>query len=83
MSIESARAYVERMREDEEFRQRVEKATESEEKKKIILEAGLDFTQEELKQAAEEIPLSDDELETVAGGYGWVKDHGKGGGCSG
>ena len=68
MSLESARAYIEKMREDGGFREKVKGASSPEEKGKMIQEAGFEFTQEELKQAAEEIPLSDDELESVAGG---------------
>ena len=42
------------------------KLTKTEDRKKFITDAGFDFTDDELKQAREEI--SDEELNAVAGG---------------
>ncbi len=65
MSLESARAFVDRFKKDEEFRQSLQDADQ--EKVRAILEAeGFEFTEEEYDTARSE--LSDEELDAVAGG---------------
>jgi predicted ribosomally synthesized peptide with nif11-like leader len=66
MSIESAKAYVERVKTDEEFARRVSEAASREERAEIARSEGFDFTPEELKTEIGE--LSEEELEAVAGG---------------
>ena len=82
MSVESAKAILEKIKNDSEFGAQLE--AESDETKRIqfMKDAGFDFTKEEFKQAAKEMAaaagisdeLSDDELEAVAGGSSavWV-----------
>ena len=66
MSKESAREFVERIRNDEEFRKRVAGASSREERAEIAKSEGFDFAPEELKSVTAE--LSVEELEAVAGG---------------
>jgi len=48
MSIESARAFVERMKTDGEFRNRIAEAESREVRARILKYEGFDFTDEEL-----------------------------------
>lgn len=66
MSIESAKAYVEKFKADGEFAKKVMACKDKEERKAFVKEAGFDFTAEEIKQVGTE--LSDSELDAVAGG---------------
>ncbi len=66
MSVESAKAFIERMKTDEEFSEKVKGCKDAEERMACVKEAGFDFTNEELKEVSEN--LSDDELDGVAGG---------------
>lgn len=66
MSIESAKAFIERMKTDEEFRNRVTKAETAEARKAIVEAEGFDFTKDEIEKVR--IELSDDELDLVTGG---------------
>ena len=80
MSIESAKLFYTRVSSDEEFRNQLEQAT-TEERNRILQEAGYGFTTEEWETAKEqilsasdsdEIELSDAELAEVSGGIGYV-----------
>jgi len=56
MSMESAKSYIERMREDEAFRNAVNALSEDEEKSWTFLKAqGYDFTMQDFRQAQEKI----------------------------
>ena len=66
MSIESAKAFLERMKNDEEFRNSVEEIGTAEERLEYVKKAGFDFTMEEIATLKEE--LSDIELDGVAAG---------------
>lgn len=66
MSLESAKAYVERVTADEEFARRVSEAPTPEERAAIAKAEGFDFTPEELENATHH--LSDEELEAASGG---------------
>ena len=75
MSLENAKKFIKQAMEDETLRERTANKGE-EEILAIAKEMGLDYTAEELKEAAgvRELDLSD--MEPVAGGdlYGMVKD---------
>lgn len=58
MSTESARAFVERMKRDGEFRRRVAEAESSEVRRRILKYEGFDFTDEELNSLKEEVKRS-------------------------
>ena len=68
MSIESAKAYMERLKDDEDFRTSVGEIATSEERQEYVKKAGFDFTKDEIASLKDE--LSDDDLEKVAGGRG-------------
>ena len=79
MSIESAKAFAERLKTDGELRSALRSA---EDKAKLVKGAGFDFTMEEWQQvrkelidkAAEDRELSDEEIAKVAGGGCWCWD---------
>ncbi len=66
MSVESAEAFVERMKTDEEFAKRIAAAESSEQRWAVVKAEGFDFTKEEIEEATAE--LSEDELASVAAG---------------
>ncbi|MGL5833806.1 MAG: Nif11-like leader peptide family natural product precursor [Waterburya sp.] len=75
MSIESAKAFYQRMSEDDAFRTPFEEASTKEERQQLIKDAGYDFTPEEWQDAVTEIQATDsneelqeEELEAIAGG---------------
>ncbi len=81
MSIESAREFADKMKEDEEFRNSFMAAGNQETAMKMVKDKGYDFTIEEISQVRHEYKveagnqgeLSDKDLEQVAGG-GWCWD---------
>ncbi len=80
MSIESAKAFMERVVNDEDFRKEVGEIATAEERMAFVTAAGFDFTKEELKNVQEKMQLTDEELGSIAGG-GW-EDSCWGSGCS-
>jgi predicted ribosomally synthesized peptide with nif11-like leader len=66
MSIDSAKAFAERLATDEVFRNQVRGAKSDEERQALVQAAGYSFTPEEWQSVASE--LSEQELEAVAGG---------------
>lgn len=81
MSLESAKAFMERMKTDEDFRKKVTECKDSEARKAFVIKEGFDFTKDEIKVSR--LELSNDELDSVVGGVCW--DYGQdvhgGGGC--
>ena len=67
MSVESAKKFLEKYKSDEAFAKSVNEAKSAEERNKIILGAGFDFTQAELNECRGG-ELSDADLDAVAGG---------------
>ncbi len=68
MSIESAKAFLERVENDEDFRKELEGKTSLEERMKFAKLQGFDFTKGEIRECMES--LSDEDLDAVAAG-GW------------
>ncbi len=68
MSIESAKAFMEKVATDEDFRKEVGEIATAEERMAFVTAAGFDFTKGELENVCEKMPLTDDELELLAGG---------------
>jgi predicted ribosomally synthesized peptide with nif11-like leader len=66
MSMESAKAFVERMKTDEDFRKKVTELKNADERMRYVKKAGFDFTKEDIELARAE--LSDDEVGGVVGG---------------
>ena len=81
MSIESAKAFVEKVKSDEAFAKRISEASSKEERGEIAKAEGFDFTPEELNNVTSE--LSVEELDAVAGGKWCDATHESegGGGC--
>ena len=68
MSIESAKTFLERIKADLEFKEKVGSAKDKDERKKIVEEAGFTFTPEELHSVKGE--LTEEELDKISG-TGW------------
>ena len=66
MSIESAKAFIDRMKKDEAFAKKVMAIQDAEARMELVKAEGFDFTATELEPLHGE--LSDDELDMVAGG---------------
>lgn len=70
MSIESAKAFLERVQNDEDFRKELGDLPSAEERMKFAEAQGFGFTKAEIDSLKDE--LSESELDAVAGG-GWSK----------
>ncbi len=68
MSIESAKAFIEKMKTDEDFRKEVGEKSSPEERVKFVEESGFDFSKEELETVRAKLQLTDEDLETLSGG---------------
>lgn len=68
MGIESAKAFLERMKNDEDFRKAVVECKDADSRKRLAQENGFEFALEEINEVKDE--LSDDELD-FAGGSFW------------
>jgi len=66
MSLESAKAFLDKLKHDEKFREQCTNAASHEERRKLVKAAGFDFTTAELDQVSGELSL--EELEQVVGG---------------
>ncbi len=66
MSIESAKAFIERMKTDAEFARQVASHKDKEERMNFVLAEGFNFSAEDLRQC--EAQMTEDELDKVAGG---------------
>ncbi len=66
MSTESAKAFIERVKNDEDFRKELEGLDSAEERMKFAKARGFDFTTDEIKGWQD--TLTDDVLESVAAG---------------
>jgi predicted ribosomally synthesized peptide with nif11-like leader len=67
MSVESAKAYMERLKKDQDFARKTEQCI-TDAQMTLASDEGYTFTPEELKQVATEVTLTDADLDTVAGG---------------
>ena len=68
MSIESAKAFLEKIKADAAFRKQVGEISSQEDRMAFVEKAGFAFTKEELDEVTG--ALSDEDLDAVAGG-GW------------
>jgi len=66
MSIESAKAFMERVKNDEDFRKKVGDIATTEERMDYVKKEGFEFSKQELDDVASELNMV--ELEAVAGG---------------
>lgn len=67
MSLEQARAFISKMKSDEDFAKRVMAIEDVAERFKLIKSAGFDCNEAEIKDVSGE--LTDDELDSAAGGF--------------
>ncbi len=67
MSIESAKAFIERLKTDETFTKKVGACTNEAERLAMAKAEGFDFTPEEVRQLRAQLP--EEELEKIAGGF--------------
>ena len=82
MSIESARAFAAKLKEDQYFRKSFLETGNQERAMQLVKAKGYDFTVEEIEQVRQENrakiqengELSDESLKQVAGGGGWCWD---------
>ncbi len=65
MSLESAKSFMERVKNDAAFKQRLADAADSDARAKIVEDEGYHFTREEVMQLPEE--LTDEQLDQVSG----------------
>lgn len=70
MSIQSAKTFIEKVRNDEDFKNELGKLKDGNERMVFVKAKGFDFTTEELAKVKEELGLTDEELDNVAGGCG-------------
>ena len=68
MSLEQARAFIEKMKSDEAFRNRIITIEDIDARLAAASDAGFEFTEAELKEV--QIELSDDQLDQAVGGEG-------------
>ncbi len=66
MSIESAKAFMERMKIDGDFKKEVGEKSSGEDRMQFVKANGFDFSKEEFEQVKSE--LSEGELEQIGGG---------------
>lgn len=66
MSLDAVSAFLDRVKEDPDFRDAVAKCKTKEERQEFVRAAGLEFTAQELEEALSQLSL--EELEHVAGG---------------
>jgi len=66
MSMEAAKAFVEKMKTDKDFAKEVTSCKDVESRKKYVNDAGFSFTKEDLELV--KLELSDEDVESLAGG---------------
>lgn len=66
MSVESARDFLKRLKDDEAFKSKISTIADKEERIKFVESEGFDFTEEEFNQVRKE--LSPEALDQAAGG---------------
>ena len=66
MSLESAKQFIERMKNDTDFAKQVTACADAQERMALVKTEGYEFTQEEIGQIKEQ--LSDEELDNITGG---------------
>jgi predicted ribosomally synthesized peptide with nif11-like leader len=66
MSLESAKAFVERMKTDEDFRKKVTECKDNETRRECVKSQGFDFTADDIELVKGE--LSEEDITAIAGG---------------
>ena len=76
MSVENAKSFVKKLNSDESFLNQIAGAGSDEARLQIAGEAGFEFSAEELAGVVDQLTseeLSEEELDTVAGGAAYIK----------
>lgn len=68
MSVVSAKAFIEKVKNDEDFKKKLGELKDGQARMEYVKKEGFDFTKEEILKVKEEEGLSDEELDNVAGG---------------
>lgn len=66
MSMESAKAFIEKMKTDEDFRNKVNEYKDNENRKAFLMKEGFTFTEKDIKALKTE--LTEDELQRISAG---------------
>lgn len=66
MSVKSAKAFLEKVKDDEDFRKAVGEIASKEERMAFIKKAGFEFSKEELDEVQSD--LGEDQLRAITGG---------------
>ncbi len=70
MSIESAKAFIEKVKTDEDFKNKLEQLENGQARLDFAKAQGFDFSADDIAKVREEQGLTDEELDGVAGGCG-------------
>ena len=70
MSVESAKAFIEKVKADEDFKNKLAQLKDSEARADFAKASGFDFTADDIAKVKEEQGLTDEELDGVVGGCG-------------
>lgn len=70
MSIESAKAFIEKVKNDEGFKKQLAELKDGQVRLEFAKKAGFIFTADDIAKVKEEQGLTDEELDGVAGGCG-------------
>lgn len=70
MSIESAKAFIEKVKTDEDFKKKLGELNDGQARLDYAKGLGFDFTADDIAKVKEEQGLTDEELDGVAGGCG-------------
>ena len=70
MSIESAKAFIEKVKTDEDFKNKLEQLENGQARLDFAKAQGFDFSAYDIAKVREEQGLTDEELDGVAGGCG-------------
>ena len=70
MSIESAKAFLEKVKSDEDFKKSLSGLKDGQARLEFAKKSGFNFTPADLAKVKEEEGLTDEELDGVAGGCG-------------
>ncbi len=87
MSVDSAKKFLEKFKNDDAFKNEIESLASDEERKEFVKKAGFEFTKDDLKAVAKSSgkqELGEEDLESVAGGSSaaWASVGAGGGGAA-
>lgn len=70
MGVESAKAFIAKIKSDEDFKSKLSQLENGQARLDFAKAAGFDFTADEIAKVKAEQGLTDEELDSVAGGCG-------------